>query len=488
MRLLLLGSVLLALVGEALAGAPQRLFVTALWRHGDRSAIKRFPLDPNNNENTWPQGWGQLSMLGMQEHLQLGQLLRKRYQGFLSPVFKQDEVYIRSTDVNRTLVSALSNMAGMFQGTPGNLNVLNGIPSDPAWPKHWLPVPIHTLPRDQDVCNMGCQAADDYYKYHVQKQSNYTYYVNKYANFYQYLHNVTGYPKDNKTTFDDMYWIYDTILCERYHSNVHRLPNWALNQTVWNMTRDLATANNKFYITGVRRMLKGGPILQEIVQRMQRKLSCLTNSSLPFCKEVKTLKYYVYSAHDSTVSKVMGAMGTMSYMPRATPDYAGCILWELWTEADGTHSIRTFYKNGIYNPNFVNMTIPGCPSYICPLNTFLKALKPIFPPGNIHKLCASTQYKQKKSFMERERLVLREGDEEEETEELKTSAFSEQSNFQDFLTQPTPMPVAQCPENGPIKGTVIGLSVANGILFIILAVMVYKLKEKGISIPCLPSC
>ena len=33
-----------------------------------------------------------LSQIGMRQHLELGQLLKKRFQGFLSPVYKQEEV------------------------------------------------------------------------------------------------------------------------------------------------------------------------------------------------------------------------------------------------------------------------------------------------------------------------------------------------------------------------------------------------------------
>lgn len=56
------------------------------------------------------------------------------------------QVYIRSTDVNRTLISAYSNIAGMFaSGRRGR-----DYPKFGRWPAHWTPVPVHTIELDTD--------------------------------------------------------------------------------------------------------------------------------------------------------------------------------------------------------------------------------------------------------------------------------------------------------------------------------------------------
>lgn len=51
-------------------------------------------------------------------HYDFGQYLRKRYEGFLSPVYSQKEIYVQSSDADRAIMSAMSNMAGMWPPTP----------------------------------------------------------------------------------------------------------------------------------------------------------------------------------------------------------------------------------------------------------------------------------------------------------------------------------------------------------------------------------
>ena len=70
-------------------------------------------------------------------HYNLGQYLRMRYSGFLNKKYHKEEVYARSSDLDRTIMSAQANLAGLYP------------PEDhrDVWNKNirWQPVPIHTL-------------------------------------------------------------------------------------------------------------------------------------------------------------------------------------------------------------------------------------------------------------------------------------------------------------------------------------------------------
>ena len=60
-------------------------------------------------------------------------------------------MYIRSTDINRTLISAYSNMIGMYgQSNYGNQAQVDYPNATDGWPSGFVPVPIHTVDHDSD--------------------------------------------------------------------------------------------------------------------------------------------------------------------------------------------------------------------------------------------------------------------------------------------------------------------------------------------------
>src|SRR3989338_4890252 len=84
-----------------------------------------------------------------QEH-ELGRQFRKRYieqTHLLPPHYQHGTMYVRSTDYERTLMSAQSLLTGLYpMGTGPNLPGS----SLPTLPNAIQPIPIHTIPKDLD--------------------------------------------------------------------------------------------------------------------------------------------------------------------------------------------------------------------------------------------------------------------------------------------------------------------------------------------------
>lgn len=89
----------------------------------------------------------------------MGQWLRNRYQNLVNKTYSREEVYIRSTDVDRTLMSALSNLAGFYP--PEGKQVWNkNIP--------WQPIPVHTIPEKMDSV-LSAKKPCETYEFALQK-------------------------------------------------------------------------------------------------------------------------------------------------------------------------------------------------------------------------------------------------------------------------------------------------------------------------------
>ena len=89
------------------------IFAIDLIRHGDRTPEYEIPGSPYS----WKEGLGQLTAKGISQETQLGKELRKKYvnQYYLLPKsYNPETIYVRSTDYNRTQMSANSLLLGLY--------------------------------------------------------------------------------------------------------------------------------------------------------------------------------------------------------------------------------------------------------------------------------------------------------------------------------------------------------------------------------------
>ncbi|KAI4454705.1 acid phosphatase-related [Holotrichia oblita] len=326
-------------------------YIFKVFRHGDRVIINPYPNDPYRNNSYWPAGWGQLTNLGKLQEYNLGKWLRKRYDNFLPSNYSEKDIFIRSTDVDRTLMSAEANLAGLYPPQPAQ-----------TWDSKipWQPIPVHTIPVKEDYlvamqksCPKYDALLDNLLKSKEFVELNY-----KFRNVMNYVSRHSGAIIDS---FEKLEYIYNTLFIESI--NNFTLPNWtktvfpdqlrpaaSLSFAIACYTRDLAR-------------LKTGPFFNELIQN-------INNVTDGLQKKEHYRKMWLYSGHDTTIANVLQSLNLFEYH---NPPYSSTILFELRSKSPEGLFVNIYYKNST-QPQA--MTLNGC-NFDCPIDKFINLLSPI---------------------------------------------------------------------------------------------------------------
>eukprot|EP00117_Sycon_ciliatum_P009746 scpid20916/ scgid11915/ Lysosomal acid phosphatase len=333
-----------------------------VYRHGDRSAIDTFPTN-TVGESDWPQGFGQLSQRGMKQHYLLGQYLHERYRlqtGLLnSTYYLRKQMKVRSTDVDRTLMSAQSQLSTFYP--PQGFQVF-----EPSLP--WMPLPVHTVPkhndsllRAYDTAANACPRYTQLYK----DMSSLDYYQQVQNEHQEFINDVAKKAGiDYALSLGNIYTIEDPLFCQREH-NLSR-PAWATDEVLDKMHRLGSISMGLMFQTKEMRMLTSGVLINEMLVNMN-------NRSVEL--ELPTENLFVYSAHDTTVTAVLQGLDIWN---GEQPPYASCVFIELYKPMDGgEHYVRVLFRNETDRNDTVPVDLtpklPMCGGQSqCPLSNFTR--------------------------------------------------------------------------------------------------------------------
>ncbi|XP_069703816.1 prostatic acid phosphatase-like [Periplaneta americana] len=329
------------------------LLVNIIFRHGDRSPVSSYPTDPYNNVSYWPAGWGQLTNAGKQQQYELGQWLRKRYSKFLPEMYNREDIFVRSTDVDRTLMSAESNLAGLYpprQWQKWSANI------------SWQPIPIHTVPENMDQVLAGERPCPRYNAEmeRVKSSPEMKRFNEEHAELYKYISEKSGAVVHDPESLE---YIYNTLFIEDLYNLT--LPNWTKEVYPDKMK---PVASFSFTVpakTKLLQRLKIGPLMGEMVKHMIEKRDGVLRPNY---------KMFMYSGHDVTIANFLMALGVFD--PQSPP-YRALIMVELWKTKQGKHKVMVYFRNSTAHEPY-NLIIPGCQA-ACPLDDFARLLKPVIP-------------------------------------------------------------------------------------------------------------
>lgn len=330
--------------------------VHIIFRHGDRTPVEPYPNDPYKNVSLWPVGWGQLTNEGKRQHYHLGQFFRRRYGNFLSSKYLKEEIHIRSTDVDRTLMSAESNLAGLYPPEGGQI-----------WEPGitWQPIPIHTLPEAMDEVLAGKKPCSRYEEEAKKaKQSPEIRKLNeKNRKLYEYLTEKSGKHIHDLTSVE---YLYNTLTIEKKFN--FTLPSWTKSVYPDKMENLASHSFTLSAYTKEMQRLKMGPLLGEMLDHFLKKREGTLSPP--------QRKLFIYSGHDTTIANMLMTLGVFD--PPFNPPYTATILLELHHSTNDDHYVSLLYKNGTGSQKLIPLTIPGC-LQLCPLDRFSELINPVIP-------------------------------------------------------------------------------------------------------------
>ncbi|VVC34466.1 Histidine phosphatase superfamily,Histidine phosphatase superfamily, clade-2,Histidine acid [Cinara cedri] len=337
----------------------QLIFTTLVYRHGERSFEKTYPTDPYANVSKyWPMGLGGLSLVGIEREYILGKWLRDRYDRWLPKIYHVDDVFVQSSDFDRTIMSAQANLAGMYPSTFLTNDDLNKVPM-----LSFQPIPIHTVPIFVDNKISSFATCPKYLK-----EYNKLFDDSKIQKFYDQYQSMFEYIKNNsqlemgKNAVTSTTLLFDVLFVETTFN--YTLPKWTKSiypeplLTVVKQNIELPTH------TLALKRLRGGALLNDIVHRMVEKKNRTLNPNRMI---------WIYSAHDSTIINLLDSMELFNY---AIVPYGAVLMFELRLNKTGSYVVTLSYRNSTkHEPHLLHL--PGCDSVACELDQFIDIIRPV---------------------------------------------------------------------------------------------------------------
>ncbi|XP_067000756.2 venom acid phosphatase Acph-1 [Anabrus simplex] len=326
-----------------------------VYRHGLRTPADTYPNDPYLHHDFAPYGWGQLTNEGKMSQFKQGEYLRKRYDKFLGEIYSPDLIEVLTTGVDRTIMSAQLEMAGMWPPS-----------AEQEWNPElrWQPTSIKSIPLNEDRLLLVRIPCPKYYMEleYVRNSSEIQCIIEDMGGsteLFQELSDKTGL---KISTPDDILSLYGTLKAEEDFNLT--LPEWTKSyypeklEPLAKFSFELNAYNEEM------KTIKGGPLLKKIIEDSQCKINGENKH-----------KVHMYTGHDSTIANVLITLGVWDSQ---IPEYDIMVLFELRQDPEtNEYGMKIFLRNSTSHDPY-SLTVPDCENF-CPFSQFVDLVKDVIP-------------------------------------------------------------------------------------------------------------
>uniref|UniRef100_A0A914QHD4 acid phosphatase n=1 Tax=Panagrolaimus davidi TaxID=227884 RepID=A0A914QHD4_9BILA len=336
---------------------------------------------------------------GINQFFTLGQKFQARYIDdfqLLSSDYVPSEVYARSTDIDRTIISAMTFYSGLYS-------------DDLSSTDHILaPVPIHTIPNEHDflfLLRFKCKRLDE-----LQKITDNSKHIETLLKKHHSLLSEVSIKTQIPISYYQAIYVFDTATIEKSYGLP--IPSWITSEKsvefdqlfvdyvltqygFINLKNEPYQLNLQFELAKI----SCGALIAEIVDRLVLKIECLKNDTIE-CEPIKDQKLYTYSGHDITVVELFGGLGfkTFAFEKQTLPSFGATIILELWEDEGIINAVETennrfeyyyvkiyYYQNSsVENPKYIGDLLQECQGQKgCPISYLIKRAELLRPKPDL---------------------------------------------------------------------------------------------------------
>ena len=290
--------------------------VIEVFRHGARQ-----PIGSPDYASQWLEAVGELTSAGMRQHYLLGREMRKKYidtLNFLPKYFNHSEIYVRSTDVNRTIMSVTSHLLGLYplgagSKFPDDYPLKQAIPPYQALfdiddlgynvlPDQFQPIPVHIVEKAKDFLLVpGGPACPNYNKLRKNqtKTDIYKNFNTRFQPVFEEVRKVLNI--SGKVDMSELGTITSDLMCDIMEN--HPVAK-NLSHELWEKMIFLKGLDVQYVDVGneLLRKILGTNFFKTVLQYFDAKI----HKDYP-------LKYAIFSAHDTTLQPYMAVLNLTNW-------------------------------------------------------------------------------------------------------------------------------------------------------------------------------